>query len=118
MTCSADGTIRLWDLALGMDTKEIHHESPVLDSKSTNIYCKDTLGVIYSEISGYPVKKQFESEKSVDLAQAQGPCSLAVSGDGNCLAAGDCSGNLHVYNLSTLDLISFQDGHYVLELLG
>lgn len=63
MTCSADGTIRLWDLALGMDTKEIHHEAPVLDSKSTNIYCKDTLGVIYSGNSSYgnSVKPCFKS---------------------------------------------------------
>ena len=47
VTGSVDGTIRIWDLALGMDIKEIHREAPALDSKSTNIYFKDTLGVIY-----------------------------------------------------------------------
>ena len=65
VTSSADGTIRLWDLALGLGTKEINHKAPTLDSKSTNIYCKATLGVIYSKISGDPIKKQLEAEKSV-----------------------------------------------------
>lgn len=116
VTCSADGTIRLWDLALETNTKEIQCETPALDSKSSNDYCKDVLGVIYSDITGEPIKKQFESEESVDLAQ--GFRSLAVSGDGGYLAAGDRSGNLRVYNLSTLDLISFQVGHNVLEILG
>ena len=78
VTGSTDGTIRLWDLALGLGTKEIHHQAPALDSTLNNIYCKDTLGVIYSEINGDPIKKQLEAEKSVDLAW--GFHSLAISG--------------------------------------
>jgi len=34
--------------------------------------------------------------------------SLAVSSDGNYLAAGDCKGNLHIYNLQTSDYTCFQ----------
>lgn len=79
VTCSADGTIRLWDLALGTDKQEIQHESLALDSNSANVYCKDTPGVIYSEKTSDPIKKQFESEESV--YRDKGFRSLAVSGD-------------------------------------
>lgn len=48
MTCSADGTIRLWDLTLKADIKEPHSEYAVLHSKTDNLFCKDVLGVIYS----------------------------------------------------------------------
>lgn len=34
--------------------------------------------------------------------------SLAVSSDGKHLAAGDCRGNLHIYNLQTSDYTCFQ----------
>jgi WD40 repeat protein len=34
--------------------------------------------------------------------------SLAVSSDGKHLAAGDCNGNLHIYNLQTSDYTCLQ----------
>ncbi|KAL4396512.1 hypothetical protein S83_013909 [Arachis hypogaea] len=37
--------------------------------------------------------------------------SLAVSSDGKHLAAGDCRGNLHIYNLQTSDYTCFQGAH-------
>ncbi|GLJ41959.1 hypothetical protein SUGI_0868700 [Cryptomeria japonica] len=104
VTCSADSTIRLWDLALASDS-----EAAVLYSKPANAFCKDLLGVIYSDVRREISQKQIESEELVDLAQ--GFRSLAVSADGHYLAAGDRSGNLFVYNLSTFDLLSFQEAH-------
>ena len=41
-------------------------------------------------------------------ARAQGYRSMAVSSDGNYLAAGDHHGNLHLYNLHTSDYTCFQ----------
>lgn len=38
----------------------------------------------------------------------QGFRSMAVSSDGLHLAAGDCDGNLHIYNLQTFDYTCFQ----------
>lgn len=40
--------------------------------------------------------------------RAQGFRSMAVSSDGSYLAAGDCHGNLHLYNLCTFDYTCFQ----------
>eukprot|EP01018_Ginkgo_biloba_P034368 Gb_06105 [translate_table: standard] len=108
-TCSADGTVRLWDLTLGTDAKEPQSDALVFDSKSANVFSKDVLGVIYSDRMGEPMDKQAESEESIDLAQ--GFRSLAVSADGQYLAAGDRSGNLRVYDLNSLDLKSFQEAH-------
>ena len=39
---------------------------------------------------------------------SQGFRSLAVSSDGMYLAAGDCKGNLHIYNLQTSEYTCFQ----------
>ena len=41
----------------------------------------------------------------------QGFRSMAVSSDGKYLAAGDCQGNLHIYNLRTSDYTCFQVDH-------
>ncbi|KAH9324663.1 hypothetical protein KI387_004841, partial [Taxus chinensis] len=109
VTCSADGTIRLWDLGLAADTTESYGEAEVLHSMLADVHCKDVLGVIYLDKRGASLEKQAELEELVELAQ--GFRSMAVSADGVYLAAGDCSGNLRVYNLSTLDLLSFQEAH-------
>lgn len=34
--------------------------------------------------------------------------SLAISSDGKFLSAGDCEGNLHIYNLQTSEYTCFQ----------
>lgn len=34
--------------------------------------------------------------------------AMAVSSDGKHLAAGDCAGNLHIYNLQTSDYMCIQ----------
>lgn len=44
----------------------------------------------------------------MELGVTQGFRSMAVSLDGLYLAAGDCGGNLHIYNLQTFDYICFQ----------
>lgn len=38
----------------------------------------------------------------------QGFRAMAASPDGKYLAAGDCEGNLHIYDLHTFDYICFQ----------
>lgn len=48
-TCSADGTIRLWDLDLGQDdtSKDLPVHSSAESARPQNIYNKDILGVLY-----------------------------------------------------------------------
>lgn len=45
------------------------------------------------------------AEAGVDT---QGFRSMAASSDGKYLVAGDCEGNLHIYNLLTSDYACFQ----------
>ncbi|XP_024965743.1 mitogen-activated protein kinase-binding protein 1 [Cynara cardunculus var. scolymus] len=86
-TCSADGTIRLWDLALQSEPPE-----PVGTS------CLVGAGT-------------FERESVVSGVITQGYRSMAVSSDGKHLAAGDSDGNLHIFNLNTTDYTCIQDVH-------
>ncbi|KAI3771297.1 hypothetical protein L6452_02459 [Arctium lappa] len=86
-TCSADGTIRLWDLAL-------QSESP------------DPVGTSCLVGAG-----TFERESVVSGVITQGYRSMAVSSDGKHLAAGDSDGNLHIFNLNTSDYTCIQDVH-------
>ncbi|CAL5335071.1 unnamed protein product [Camellia sinensis] len=101
-TCSADGTIRFWDLALqpvsSMDDLTLATNHNFLLTETVKATCLVSAGV-------------FERD-SVELGiSVPGFRSLAISSDGKHLAAGDCLGNLHVYNLYTSDYICVQDAH-------
>lgn len=47
----------------------------------------------------------FEREYVMSNTRTKGFRAMAVSSDGKHLAAGDCEGNLHLYNLHTSDYI-------------
>ncbi|CAN6926632.1 unnamed protein product, partial [Brassica oleracea var. botrytis] len=90
-TCSEDGTIRLWDLYLQMD--------PLQANGSSNASTQGTMHLASAGI--------FER----DLVETCGTTrALAVSEDGKYLAAGDCGGNLHIYDL--------QESEYTCMLYG
>ncbi|KAK0585024.1 hypothetical protein LWI29_022366 [Acer saccharum] len=84
-TCSSDGTIRLWDLALQPDLPK-----DVMDQVSAGIFERDTIETGFN---------------------TQGFRSMAVSADGKYLAAGDSEGNLHIYDLQSSDYTCFKDAH-------
>ncbi len=50
----------------------------------------------------------FERDTVEVGVSTQGFRSLAVSSDGKYLSAGDCEGNLHIYDLQTSDYTCFQ----------
>lgn len=50
----------------------------------------------------------FERESVVSGVSTPGFRAMAVSSDGKHLAAGDCAGNLHIYNLQTSDYMCIQ----------
>lgn len=44
-TCSADGSIRIWNMSLGEEAE--HLASPGPEARPGNIYSKELLGVLY-----------------------------------------------------------------------
>ncbi|KAK8466480.1 hypothetical protein PHAVU_008G107900 [Phaseolus vulgaris] len=94
-TCSTDGSIRIWDIALQSD---FSNDAEDLKTELLSSSCLVTAGT-------------FERDAvKADLTNGEFR-SLAVSSDGNYLAAGDCKGNLHIYNLQTSDYTCFQGAH-------
>ncbi|KAI5584496.1 hypothetical protein BDE02_06G085400 [Populus trichocarpa] len=97
-TCSADGTIRLWDLTLQSNLVEDDADQQSLKAKQ--------MGGTRLVSSG--ILERDTAEAGVDT---QGFRSMAASSDGKYLVAGDCEGNLHIYNLLTSDYACFQGIH-------
>ncbi|XP_011019159.1 PREDICTED: mitogen-activated protein kinase-binding protein 1 isoform X1 [Populus euphratica] len=97
-TCSADGTIRLWDLTLQSNLVEDDADHQSLKAKQ--------MGGTRLVSSG--ILERDTAEAGVDT---QGFRSMAASSDGKYLVAGDCEGNLHIYNLLTSDYACFQGIH-------
>ncbi|KAJ7961294.1 mitogen-activated protein kinase-binding protein 1 isoform X1 [Quillaja saponaria] len=97
-TCSADGTIRLWDLALQSDLSEKDAEYHSLQTDLTGTTRLVSAGV-------------FERDAVEADISTRGFRSLAVSSDGKYLAAGDCEGNIHIYNLQTSEFLCLQGAH-------
>ncbi|OMO85146.1 hypothetical protein CCACVL1_10386 [Corchorus capsularis] len=97
-TCSADGTIRLWDLVL----------QPHLlgDAVDNNSLITEPVGVINIVSAG-----SFEIDTVDTNFSNQGFRSMAVSSDGKYMAVGDCEGNLHIYDLHNSDYTCIKDCH-------
>ncbi|XP_022151493.1 mitogen-activated protein kinase-binding protein 1 isoform X2 [Momordica charantia] len=93
-TCSTDGTIRLWDLALQPDSED-EMDNQVRKVSTTRL---ESAGI-------------FERETVEAGFNTQGFRSLAASSDGKYLAAGDCDGNIHIFNLFTSDYTCLQGAH-------
>lgn len=132
-TCSEDGTIRLWDLDLQMDPLEANAGSKASESESqgtmhlgnenieVNILLYLNVLDIYvlrlfiqfdwsfSLISLYNAASAgiFERELVETCGTTYGFRALAVSDDGKYLAAGDCGGNLHIYDLQESEYTCF-----------
>ncbi|CAA7051067.1 unnamed protein product [Microthlaspi erraticum] len=96
-TCSEDGTIRLWDLALQLDP---------LDANGSNSSESETHGTMHLASAGI-----FERDLVETCGTTFGFRALAVSEDGKYLAAGDCGGNLHIYDLQESEYTCFTDAH-------
>ncbi|KAL0451055.1 UNVERIFIED_CONTAM: WD repeat-containing protein 62 [Sesamum latifolium] len=96
-TCSADGNIRLWDLALQYALSE-NSSSLAGDDSSNRAACLVSAGI-------------FERDSIAKGISSSGFRSMAVSSDGKHLAAGDCLGNIYIFNLYTSDYIFIQDVH-------
>ncbi|KAF8397340.1 hypothetical protein HHK36_016253 [Tetracentron sinense] len=103
-TCATDGTVRLWNLDLQPDSLkkieklEVDADQHSLISEQVNTIHLVSAGILERDIVESGVGNQ-------------GFRSMAVSSDGKYLAAGDCQGNLHIYNLHTFDYTCFQDAH-------
>uniref|UniRef100_M4EZ09 Anaphase-promoting complex subunit 4 WD40 domain-containing protein n=1 Tax=Brassica campestris TaxID=3711 RepID=M4EZ09_BRACM len=97
-TCSEDGTIRLWDLDLQMDPLEANAGSKASESESQGTMHLASAGI-------------FERELVETCGTTYGFRALAVSDDGKYLAAGDCGGNLHIYDLQESEYTCFTDAH-------
>ncbi|KFK38302.1 hypothetical protein AALP_AA3G096300 [Arabis alpina] len=96
-TCSEDGTIRLWDLSLQLD--------PLVEANASS-NSSETQGTMHLASAGI-----FERDLVETCGTTFGFRALAVSGDGKYLAAGDCGGNLHIYDLQESEYTCFMDAH-------
>lgn len=125
VTCSADGNIRLWDLAFQSALSE-NSLSILRDVSSPGATCLGNFCVLYIS-NGSKLFLQvkfakfysfrpliaasagiFERDSVAKGISSPGFRSMAVSSDGKHLAAGDCQGNIHIFNLSTSDYIFIQ----------
>ncbi|KAK4730481.1 hypothetical protein R3W88_023469 [Solanum pinnatisectum] len=97
-TCSADGSIRLWDLELQSSSLPLPTEDKSMSTLSAGSTHLERTGV-------------FERDSLVSGFASTGYRSMAVSSDGMYLGAGDFLGNLHIFNLHTTDYMCIQGAH-------
>ncbi|XP_077223117.1 transducin/WD40 repeat-like superfamily protein isoform X3 [Tasmannia lanceolata] len=106
-TCSSDGTIRLWDLALESATNKEHVKPEIPTSQQLDSsFNTEQEGTIHLVSTGV-----FERDIVDSDVGGRGFRSMAASADGKYLAAGDFHGNIHIYNLYTSDYICLQEAH-------
>lgn len=105
LTCSSDDTIRVWGLE-ECDTNEIYRK---------NIYSKELLKVFYIDDELNFIKDMDNptqsNEKSSSYDGRNGVRCIKVSTEYGQVATGDRSGNVRIYNLNNLKLITSIEAH-------
>ncbi|KAE8654270.1 Phosphate transporter 4,2 [Hibiscus syriacus] len=96
-TCSADGTVRLWDLVSQPDLSR---------DTADNIYL-----ITESEGINIVTAGSFEITTGDTSFGNQGLRSMAISSDGKYMAVGGCEGNLHIYDLHNSEYTCIKDSH-------
>lgn len=108
LTCSSDDTIRVWSLL----DKECE---PINDVYRRNIYSKELLKVLYIDDELNFIKDVdnpiLNMEKPSSYDGRNGVRCIKISPDRNHLATGDRSGNIRIYNLANLKLITTIEAH-------
>ncbi|MCO5612306.1 hypothetical protein L7F22_066571 [Adiantum nelumboides] len=107
-TCSSDGSIRLWCIEFVEDGVS---SSSKVNGNIMNVYDKSLSGVLYQDKQGEPDMKSTAVNQADSMDSSRGFRSLSASYDGHFLAAGDRRGNLHIYDLNSLQLFNFKEAH-------
>lgn len=110
LTCSSDDTIRVWTL----DECEAAANEPN-DVYRRNIYSKELLKVLYIDDELNFIKDIdnpiLNMEKPASYDGRNGVRCIKISPDRNHLATGDRSGNIRIYSLANLKLITTIEAH-------
>ncbi|XP_055713007.1 uncharacterized protein LOC129807634 isoform X2 [Phlebotomus papatasi] len=105
LTCSSDDTIRVWDLD-GCDSNDVYRK---------NIYSKDLLKVAYIDDELNFIKDMdnpiLNNEKGSTYDGRNGVRCIKISTERNHLATGDRSGNIRIYNITNLKLLTTIEAH-------
>lgn len=107
LTCSSDDTIRVWELE-GCESNDVYR---------SNIYSKDLLKVAYIDDELKYIKDKdspiwhSSNEKNSSFDGRNGVRCIKISPDRLHLATGDRSGNIRIYNLTNLKLITTIEAH-------
>ncbi|XP_068151902.1 uncharacterized protein Wdr62 isoform X2 [Drosophila tropicalis] len=105
VTCSSDDTIRVWGLD-GCANNEIYRK---------NIYSKDLLKIIYSDEELQFIKDQgsslFDKTGNSTYDGRNGVRCIKISPELQHLASGDRCGNIRVYSLVNLKLLTTIEAH-------
>ncbi|XP_049537341.1 uncharacterized protein LOC125952109 [Anopheles darlingi] len=105
MTCSSDDTIRVWDV------DGCEHN----DTYRRNIYSKELLKVLYIDDELNFIRDTDNpihgAEKNSSYDGRNGVRCIKIAPDSRQLATGDRSGNIRIYNLSNLKLITTIEAH-------
>lgn len=105
LTCSSDDTIRVWDIE-GCETNEVYRR---------NIYSKELLKLLYIDSELSFIKDMdnpiLNMEKSSSYDGRNGVRCIKISPERSHLASGDRSGNIRIYHLGTLKLLTTIEAH-------
>ncbi|ORZ02621.1 hypothetical protein BCR43DRAFT_481844 [Syncephalastrum racemosum] len=126
-TCSADGTVRFWNLETGphatQSTSPLSPDRPTPNAPSPvsttsihthrrNIYSRELFKMLYVDDEAV---KFLKSGRAIGLPEDQHPDfgirSVKISKDAKFIATGDRSGNLRIHDMETWEQKTYQEAH-------
>ncbi|TPX35368.1 hypothetical protein SmJEL517_g02222 [Synchytrium microbalum] len=107
VTCSADGTIRFWNLEIAA------HDGHTSSSGflGRNLYSRELIKVLYLDKTALSKLSAIDDGSNDNTNERGGIKSIRISPDGDLLASGDRSGNLRIHDLSTFEERTYLEAH-------
>lgn len=113
LTCSSDDTIRVWDIE--NNNYENNNDNEIY---RRNIYSKELLKILYidDELNHIkdmdnPILSNNEKSSATSYDGRNGVRCIKINHENNHLATGDRSGNIRIYNLLNLKLLTTIEAH-------
>lgn len=126
VTCSADNTVRVWNLTLNRSKGKADNGRPDEDemnaAKWKNPYCNDLLRIIYAdpvenfqrknvEVLGGTCSQELDNEIPAKADAKAGIRTIAIDFTGSSIACGNKVGMVSVYDVESKKIVSEQLAH-------